>query len=390
MSVSVAPSLSSHVRPSGSARLARKAAAARRAARLDNRGVTLPPPLSPASLLSRLRPLARRIGLGSLSGCGLGAVPGALPTIIRRGDAASLVGVQRCRSPWVCPHCAPRLAARRAELLRPQVAALLRQGYRAWLITLTVRHNRSSNIDDLFALLGKAWSRLTSGRAWSCLKAAGVEYIRGYDMTYGENGWHPHIHAVFFFGPAVSDPGVEARRLLDRWIAAIRALGGDVLLNGLDAQPCADAEKAARYASHMSGVFEVAASVKKECKSATSCTVFDLAQAAVRGDETAVGLWSEYARATKGRRALVCSQGLSLDEGGAAEESEAHDAVEEHVETVAVIYPAALVRVDPYMSEVLEAAARSVSDCRAALTRILGPPAPNVWYPPVISRSGVV
>jgi len=198
----------------------------------------------------------------------------------------------------------------------------------------------------------------------------------------------------FFFGPAVFDPGVEARRLLDRWIAAIRALGGDVLLNGLDAQPCADAEKAARYAAHMSGVFEVAGGVKKQCKSATSCTVFDLAQAAVRGDAEAIRLWSEYAVSTKGRRALVCSQGLSLtDEGDAWEEAaeiEAQQAPEEPAEAVAFIYPAALVRVDPHLAAVLEAAARSASDCRAALTRILGPPAPNVWYPPVISRSGVV
>jgi len=389
MSVSVAPALSSHVRSSGSARVGRRAAARRVLPVLDNRGVSLPR-LAPASLLSRLRPLARRIGLGSLSGCGLGAVPGTLPTVVRRGDVAALNGVVRCRSPWICPHCAPRLAARRAEALRPQVARLLRCGYQPWLITLTLRHSCSSTLDDLFDILAQAWSRLTSGRAWSAIKSAGVEYLRGYDMTYGDHGWHPHIHAVFLFGPAVSDPSAEAKRLLDRWIRAIRGLGGDVLRDGLDAQPCADATKAASYACHMAGVWEAAAGVKKRSKGLNSRTVFDLAQAAVRGDAEAVRLWSEYARATKGRRALVCSQGLSLDEGGGAEESEAHESVEESVETLAVIYPGALVRVDPFLADVLEAAARSASDCRAALTRILGPPAPNVWYPPVISRSGVV
>jgi len=391
MSVSLVSPLSSPALSCAPPGLARKAAPARRAARLDNPGASLPLPLSPASLLSRLRPLARRLGLVSLSACGLGAISGTLPTVVRRGDAASLVGVQRCRSPWVCPHCAPRLAARRAELLRPQVARLLRCGYQPWLITLTLRHSCSSTLDDLFDILAQAWSRLTSGRAWSALKADGVEYLRGYDITYGEHGWHPHIHTVVLFSPAVSDPGAEAQRLLDRWISAIRSLGGDVMRDGLDAQLCADAEKAARYAAHMSGVFEVAAGVKKQCKSLTSCTVFDLAQAAVRGDERAVRLWSEYARATKGRRALVCSQGFSLDEGGAAEESEAHESAEEPAETVAVIYPRALARVDPYMSEVLEAAARSASECRAALTRILGPPLLGVWCVPAsISRSGVV
>ena len=394
MSVSVAPALSSHVRSSGSARVGRRAAARRVLPVLDNRGTGLPP-LAPTSLLSRLRPLARQIGLSSLAGCGLGTIPGTLPTIVRRGDVAALYGVIRCRSPWVCPHCAPRLAARRVEVLRPQVARLLCQGYRPWLITLTVRHSRGSSLDELFGLLSRAWGRVTSGRAWSAIKSAGVEYLRGYDVTHGAHGWHPHIHTVLFFSPAVSDPGTEARRLLDRWISAIRSLGGDVLRDGLDAQPCADAEKAARYAAHMSGVFEAAAGVKKECKSPTSRTVFDLAQAAVRGDEVAVRLWSQYAIATKGKRALVCSQGLSLgderDASDKAAELDAEQALEESAETVAVIYPAALVRVDPFLADVLEAAARSASDCRAALTRILGPPEPGLWSAPVvIARYGVV
>ena len=386
MSVSLASPVPSPVLSCDPAPLGRKAAAVGRVRpALDNPGASLPPPLAAASLLSRLRPLARRIGLGSLSACGLGAIDGILPTIIRRGDAASLQGVQRCRSPWVCPHCAPRLAARRAEVLRPQVARLLRQGYRPWLITLTLRHSRGASLDDLFGLLGRAWGRLTSGRQWAAIKAAGVEYLRGYDQTYGAHGWHPHIHAVFLFGPGVADPGAEARRLLDRWIAAIRALGGDVLPDGLDAQPCADAEKAARYAAHMAGVWEASAGVKKEATVPGSQTVMDLAQAAVRGDAAAIGLWSQYALATTGRRALVCSQGLSLtDKGDAWEEAaeiEAQQAPEEPAETVAVIYPAALVRVDPHLAEILEAAGRSASDCHAVLVRILGPPASGVWRP---------
>jgi len=388
MSVGLASPFPSPVRSSGSAPRGREAAVAGRfRPALDNPGAGLPPPLAAASLLSRLRPLARRIGLGSLSACGLGVIPGTLPTIVRRGEVASLQGVQRCRSPWVCPHCAPRLAARRAEVLRPQVAGLLRQGYRPWLITLTLRHSLSSSLDDLFGLLGKAWSRLTSGRAWAAIKAAGVEYLRGYDITYGDHGWHPHIHTVFFFGPGVADPGAEAWCLLGRWISAIRSLGGDVLPDGLDAQPCADAEKAARYAAHLSGVWEASAGVKKECKAPGSRTVFDLAQAAVRGDETAARLWSEYAIVTKGRRALVCSQGLRLSDAEDAEAVEGEDQGDASgespapVEAVAVIYPPALLRLDPHLADVLAAAGQSQPDAWAVLTRILGPPAPGVWRP---------
>jgi hypothetical protein len=219
------------------------------------------------------------------------------------------------------------------------------------------------------------------------VKRQGVEYIRGYDITHGENGWHPHIHAVFLFGPGVADPSAAARRLLDRWIGAVLSLGGEVLREALDAQPCADAGRAASYACHIAGVWEAVAGVKKD--SQHSRTVMDLAAAAVSGDEAAARLWIEYARSTRGRRAVVVSRGLSLsdatDADAAAADADATDAAApaaEPVEVVAVIRSHLLRRLDPHLGEALAAAAVSASSARAVLTRALGPPGPATWWPP--------
>jgi hypothetical protein len=238
----------------------------------------------------------------------------------------------------------------------------------------------------LFGILGRAWGRLTSGRHWAALKKAGVQYIRGYDITYGEHGWHPHIHAVFLFAPDVAEPAAVARRLLDRWIGAVRSLGGDVLPAGLDVQPCADAERAARYACHIAGVWEAVAGVKKDSHQ-NSRTVMDLAAAAAAGDEAAARLWVEYARVTRGRRAVVVSRGVTLSDDSdtpAESDAEAVEAVEtpEPVEVVAVIRSHLLRKLDPYLADALAAAAVSASSAHAVLARALGPPSLDTWWPP--------
>jgi len=328
----------------------------------------------------------------SLGSCGLGAIEGSLPSIVRQGEKAGLHGVQRCKSAWTCPHCAPNLAATRANNLRPQIARYVRQGWQPWLLTLTLRHHKGSNLDAMFELLSKTWSRLTSGKEWAALKASGVEYIRGYDQTYGEqHAWHPHLHSVFLFSPAVADPAAVAQRLLDRWISIIRTLGGDAVADGLDAEPCRDVDQVVKYVSHMAGVWEAAAGVKKQSKTVASRTVMDLAHQAAAGDEVAAGLWSQYALATKGRRAIAVSQGLSLSDVGEAIEEQAEIEAREAeingdpapVEVVAVIYPAFLVKADPHMGELLAAAGRSAEECRRLLVHLLGPPEIGHWVIPL-------
>lgn len=230
------------------------------------------------------------------------------------GARADFRGLHRCASPWSCPVCAPKVAVARAAALAPQIAERMEAGYSAWLVTLTVRHDRQSGLAEMFSGLGKAWSWLTSGRAWAEVRQAGnPEYVRGYDLTDGDNGWHPHMHLTLLLPPGHGDGSGTAKWLLARWQQAVARFGFEALPEGLDAQPCRDAVAAAKYATTPAAVYEsVGMSMKEARNGRAGRTPFQLLEAAVAGDAVSTARWTEYVLATKGRRQTTVSRGLTL------------------------------------------------------------------------------
>jgi hypothetical protein len=188
-------------------------------------------------------------------------------------------------------------------------------GYRAFLVTLTVRHRRQDNLVDLFTGLGSAWKMMTSGRIWDGIrKAYEVEYVRGYDLTHGKaNGWHPHNHLGVYvrrrrgvaLKPCVPvDERAVADWLAARWIECLGVVGYDALDDAQDVQECHDPEAAARYSVTPAAVYETLAMAMKRARTgADSRTPFEILEAAVMADDAASRmLWIDYVTATKGRR----------------------------------------------------------------------------------------
>ena len=265
----------------------------------------------------------------SLACCGLGRkpIPGENPDdsaayleIDHRAGSADLRGLLRCASPWACPTCAPKVAAARARVLAPQVAARIEAGWTAWLVTLTLRHQRGDDLKALFAGLGAAWSRLTSGKNGKALRRLGPpEFIRGLDLTWSaRHGWHPHVHVVLLLPPGHGDGEATARALSARWRTVLGGLGWEALAGGQDVQACRNAEKAARYATCPAAVYESVGIATKTGSARAGATAFDLLRAAVPAegelDPAAVARWCEYVAAVKGRRQTTVSRGLSLSE----------------------------------------------------------------------------
>ena len=102
---------------------------------------------------------------------------------------------------------------------------------------------------------------------------------------------------------------------------------------------------------------------------------------ALAGDGWARGMFAAYARATKGRRAVVVSQGLRLAPESEAREEE--DVVEPEV--VAVLRDKGLIAIDAHIARTLAAAASSADQGRAVLLEVLGAPGPTgLWcHPPM-------
>ena len=133
-------------------------------------------------------------------------------------------GVSTCSSVHSCPQCAAPIMTERAQELTQALTNHRRE--RTALVTFTVRHHAGIPLDVLRTLLARAYSEMWAGNGGRALKARlGVlAHVRSAEQTWGENGWHPHLHALLFFGATVPD---ELQALLtERWLRCVSQLYG--------------------------------------------------------------------------------------------------------------------------------------------------------------------
>ena len=260
----------------------------------------------------------------SLSLCGVSVLrvgSGNASLVVRESSSglrADLEGTMSCKSAWACPVCAPRLANARAKALQPQVAAFMQRGFTAYLLTFTVRHKRNTPLDALLDKLGVAWRGLMQSRdyvQWRHGFPEKPEWSRGWDMTHGNHGWHPHMHMMLLLPPSGTEK--DAAELLAFWMKQARLAGLTVSRDAQDVQRLDNPEAAARYAVSPAAVYEAVALAKKQGTGAGK-TPFQILELAVADEKAGVSgsrwvaLWREYVEATKGRRLVATSRGLKL------------------------------------------------------------------------------
>jgi hypothetical protein len=146
-----------------------------------------------------------------------------------------------------------------------------------------------------------------------------VGWVRRVEATHGGNGWHLHAHALIFYTGG-SLHGLEAAM----WAAWLRRLGAHGLdadrehgidLRALDLERAR--EEAGRYltkatyeATTGTAARELAGQLGKQGRKGNR-TPFDvLADLGRNGLASDLAIWSEWERASKGRRALTWSKGL--------------------------------------------------------------------------------
>lgn len=257
-----------------------------------------------------------------------------------RRPSASVSGVQRCGLPHECPSCRRTMSMERAAVVQQVLEDARRRGWSLYLVTLTVRHGPQHRIRDTVVGLRRAWTRLTRSRAWFELRheIGGLEVIRGLETTYGENGAHPHIHAVFGVPPvdgagpmrvgtrrdSEAELDIEGRLIdvLDaRWAPAVVAtMGPDHApddAHGVDVQAARDATGAGGYIAKLG--LELTLESKGSRAGRTPLDV--LSDWVDHRREEDWRLWRAHADAWRGERLLTWSRGW----GGAwREEAEAH------------------------------------------------------------------
>lgn len=177
---------------------------------------------------------------------------------------AHFANVIRCGSIWVCPVCAKKITEKRREELSianqlwksgvaiktfdfksvpfySDLKALKKsfvgpiipdvnyvRGY-TYLITLTNPHYANDHLDDLRVKQKSAMVDFFGDRKGKSIFARmGKRYhITNYEVTYGQNGWHPHHHILVFSDRylSVHDFSEIHNDLSDHWSNCISKAG---------------------------------------------------------------------------------------------------------------------------------------------------------------------
>jgi len=214
---------------------------------------------------------------------------------VKRGsEGACFGGIATCKSVWLCPVCNLRISAERGDLIR-QTAD--KDFYMA-MLTLTLQHDKGDPLDDVLGALKSAARELKRSGMWGRLKKDFniVAYPTACEITYGQNGWHPHMHMILFFD-GVPDLDVLFQILIDRWAHVVKKVGRYASADhGLDLSKT-DAEQGADYITKFRSnlAYEMTGNYNK------GKTFWELVQQGRRD------LVLEYADATFGLKSLTWS-----------------------------------------------------------------------------------
>ncbi len=263
------------------------------------------------SLNSRMFP-SRRLGK-----CGGPRGPVAMQ---RREDGrVQISGIATCGSVTGCVRCASIIRAARSSEIEYYAKAHLAAGKALVFVTLTLPHYSSDALAPLLEAITKAWQSMTSGSVWDRFRKRFnvIAQIRAEEVTIGEtNGWHPHVHILFFLDSAHLDEeelDEFRRRVTARWGKFIdKHLGRKISLGyGVDArhvygeaEGSTDGENVASYLMKIH--FELArADLKTGRDPSKGMTPWQAAVDATQtGDKVMAARWAEFVEANHGRQVM--------------------------------------------------------------------------------------
>jgi hypothetical protein len=253
------------------------------------------------------------------------------------------------------------------EILRV-VTKHIERGGGVYFWSPTMRHHEGQSLEDGFEALSFAFGkRVIAGSSWQRDRDdfGIVGYIKAPDLTYGPNGWHPHLPVLIFTESPLSVAEREGLRdrLYHRWKRGVaeKGFGEPLKLNcPLDRVRMQDAGSRSSYVAHGptkldqedgSGVegkwigMEMQRHDIKAARHRPGCdrrhmTPFQILSEIRHWpeDEEMRELWEEYEQATRDRKSVTWSRSLSAVREEAKQDGDSL-CEEEVVELVSEIDP---------------------------------------------------
>ncbi len=155
--------------------------------------------------------------------------------VAANNKTARFYGVTHCKSPWCCPVCTSRQMARYAADIAVAIDALKERDEIAAMITLTIPHTRDFTCQESTEILYNSWKDFVvhGNKVLANAKndifsnfAAATNHkhrVRVTEYTYGEKGWHPHFHTLFWFPRDKFQSIIDwQERLETRWLELVK------------------------------------------------------------------------------------------------------------------------------------------------------------------------
>lgn len=223
-------------------------------------------------------------------------------------DKAHYGNLVRCGSVWNCPVCSAQISEKRKIELKKAIDNYRNKGGHVYLLTLTNRHNYGDNLSALLDGQKKAlayfWGDRKTKEKFKALGKFG--HIIATEITYGDNGWHPHYHILLFMSKAL-DFSSFREFFGSAWLHCCKKSGlkSPTIEHGLDIR---DGSYADNYVSKWGLEDELTKGHTKKGKEG-GLTPFDLLRQSVENPEYEK-LFQQFAISFKGKRQLMWSRGL--------------------------------------------------------------------------------
>lgn len=253
--------------------------------------------------------------------CSRSANPVNGVAILSNSSHTRIYGARMCKNSWACPICSAVQASKIAARLAAGLDAL-KETHNAIMITFTIFHSKNDSCKQAFDLLFETWVAFTAnrhrysgyGKFLSDLNI--VHHARCSEVTYSENGWHPHFHCLFWvpkenfnkvlayenmlveawrtsqervmkriYGYTKYNAFYESERLhpSQRGVFISKSEGNPIIMKSSD------------YLCGWGADSEATGNYRKEATCKTSRSMYQLLTDGANGDKTAMDLYLEFA-----------------------------------------------------------------------------------------------
>jgi len=241
--------------------------------------------------------------------CRVPTSKGGVAIMKHKSGSLSFSGVQTCGSVWACPVCSGKISSGRHEELDNALQNWVASGGKFCLVTSTIRHGRGDDLKLLLKKLALARSSMFGSRSvrkWKS-QVGVVGSVRSLEVTYGDNGFHPHVHEIYFYRGEFTH---SDRLFLSRsWQSACERVG--LPKPSLDIGVHVDffdPSKMAQYLTKWGMSCEITKGSYKK-SSGTSRNMWAVLDDS-DSDSKSLYIWQVYVSAMKGQRQVYWSRGL--------------------------------------------------------------------------------